>query len=299
MLTVAVLFAGESENDGPAMRPFFDEMARLGWVEGRNIAYERLDGRGVREYIGGLAKSATSLVPDLIYTTTASTALAVLKESDTVPVVFVSSSNPVASGLVASLSRPGGNATGAFQGSIGATAKRLELIRQVYPGARKFGVVIDRRSPDAVRQGTAYQVAARHMGFDLTVVQFTNFEAIHKILANFRRAGIAAAGLTPSYTLLARRHEVGEIAARNRIALVGHRVEWADAGALLTYGGDVADALRRSARIADRILKGASPAGIPVEQATKTELVVNRRTARALGVTIPASLLGLADRVID
>ena len=299
MVTVVVLFAGDTETDGPATRPFFDEMRRLGWVEGTNIAYERLDGRGVREYVAGLAKSATSFIPDLIYATTASTALAVLKETDTVPVVFVSSSNPVASGLVASLSRPGGNATGAFQGAADATAKRVELIRQVYPGARKFGVVVDRRSADASRQGTAYQVAARRMSLDLTVVQFTNFEAIHKIFANFRRAGIAAVGLTSSYTLLARRHEVGEIAARNRIALVGHRVEWADAGALMTYGGDVADALRRSARIAGRILKGAKPADVPVEQATKTELVVNQRTAKALGVTIPASVLGLADRVIE
>jgi putative ABC transport system substrate-binding protein len=299
MVSVVVLFAGESETDEPAMRAFFDEMRRRGWVEGTNITYERRDGRGMREYVEGLAKSATSRAPDLIYVTTGSIALAVLKETDAVPLVFVSSSNPVAAGLVASLSRPGGNATGAFRGASDVTQKRVELMREIYPRARQFGVVLDRRSSDAARQETAHLVAARHFGMEMTAVKFTNFEAIAKILANFRRAGIVAVGLVPSFTLLARRHEVGEIAARNRIALFGHRAEWADAGALITYGGDVDDALTRSAGIADRILKGAKPADIPVEQAAGTELIVNRRTAKALGVAIPESILRRAARVIE
>ena len=296
--SVVVLFAGESEDDEPATRSFFDEMRRLGWVEGTNITYERLEGRGEREYVEGLARSAASRIPDLIYATSTSTALAVVKETASIPVVFTSASNPVATGLVSSLVRHGGNATGAFQSLQDAEQMRFELIREVYPDLKRFGLLLDRRSPDS-SQETMYQAAARRVGLDLTTVKFTNFEAVAKIFGNLRRAGIVAVGFTPSYTLIARRREVVEAALRNRLALIGHRSEWAEVGALMTYGAEVADAQRRSARIADRILKGTKPAAIPVERATKTELVVNQRTAKTLGVTIPGSVLRRADRVIE
>jgi len=298
-VSVVVLFAGESEDDEPATRSFFDEMRRLGWSEGVNIAYERLHGRGTREYMEGLARSAASSNPDLIYATTTSTALAAVKESDTVPVVFTAAADPVAAGLVASLARPGGNATGVYQAPGDVVQKRLELVRQAFPRLKRIGVLLDRRSVDYARQKIVHQEAARVTGLELAVVEFTNYEAVAKHLANFRREGTVAVGLTPSVTLLARRREVGDAALRNRIALIAHRVEWAEAGAVMTYGADVADALRRSAAIANRILKGARPADIPVEQVTKFELVVNQRSAKALGHAIPEALLRRADRVID
>jgi putative ABC transport system substrate-binding protein len=249
--------------------------------------------------VEGLARSAAGRIPDLIYATTTSTALAVVKETASIPVVFTSAADPVAAGLVASLVRPGGNATGAFQSLPGAVQMRFELIREVYPGLKRCGVLLDRRAPDSSRQETMYQDAARRVGLDLITEKFTNFEAVAKILANLRRAGIVAVGLTPSYTLIARRREVVETAVRNRLALIGHRSEWAAVGALMTYGAEVADALKRSARVADRILKGVKPADIAVEQATKAELVVNQRTAKTLGITIPHSVLRRADRVIE
>ncbi len=298
-VSVVVLFPGDSDDDEPALRPFFDEMRRLGWVEGKNIAYERLAGRGVREYVDGLAKSAASRTPDLIYATSATTALAVVKATDSIPVVFTTASDPVVMGVVESLARPGRNATGAFQSSGDAVYKRLELLREAIPRLKRIGVVFDRRSIEYLQQRAIHQEAARRLGFDLSIAEFANFEAVPKILANFRREGIVVAGLAPSFTLIARRREVGELAARNRIALVAHRVEWAEAGALLTYGAEIADVLRRSAGIAHRILKGTRPAEIPVEQATKFELIVNQRSAIALGVVIPKSLLSRADRVIE
>ena len=297
--SVVVLFAGESEDDEPATRSFFDEMRRLGWVEGTNITYERLEGRGERAYVEGLARSAAGRIPDLIYATTTSVALAVVKQTASIPVVFTSAADPVATGLVASLVRPGGNATGAFQGLQDAEQTRFELIREVYPGLKRFGLLLDRRSPDSSQQETTHQAAARRVGLDLMTMKFTNFEAVAKIFGNLRRAGIVAVGLTSSYTLIARRREVVEAAMRNRLALIGHRSEWAAVGALMTYGAEVADALRRTARIAGRILKGVKPADIAVEQATKAELVVNQRTARTLGIIIPSSVLRRADRVIE
>src|SRR5258708_8617984 len=192
MVSVVVIFPGDSEDAEPATRSFFDEMRRLGWVEGTNITYERLEGRGERQYVEGLARSAAGRIPDLIYATTTSTALAVVRETASIPVVFTSASNPVTAGLVTSLVRPGGNATGAFQSLQDAEQMRFELVREIYPGLKRVGVLLDRRSPDSSQHETTYPAARRRVGLDLMTVKFTNFEAVAKILANLRRAGIVA-----------------------------------------------------------------------------------------------------------
>jgi len=297
--TVVVLFAGEEEDDEPTARPFFDEMRRLGWNEGVNIGYERLYGKGTREYMEGLAASAIGLSPDLIYATTANLALALLKQTDSVPVVFTSVTDPVAVGLVSSLKRPGGNATGAFQAPGNVVQRRFELMREALPGAKRVGLLVDRRTADFARQRALHEEAAKHVRLDLVAAEFTNFEAVAKHLANFRRDKIQVTAFTPSVTLLGRRREVVDAATRNRIALVAHRVEWAEVGALMSYGAEVAEVLKRTAQIADRILKGARPAETPVAEARKFELVLNQRTARALGLSLPRPLVGRASRVIE
>lgn len=299
-MAVIALFAGEEEDDHPAAQPFFDELRRRGWVEGTNIEYERMFGRGTREYMEGLAKSAAGREPDLIYASTAAIALAVLKETDTVPVIFTSASDPVASGLVASLHSPQRNATGAYQSAGDGLRRRVQLLRQVFPGATRVGLLLDRRATESARQRTLHEDALRAVpGIQLTVSEFTNFEAVAKLLANFRREGVQAVFLAPSVTLLGRRRDVVDTAIRNKLALVGHRLEWAEAGAVFTYGPDVTDALRRSASLADRVLRGAKPAETPVEQASRFELIVNNRSAKTLGIAVPASLLKTADRVIE
>jgi len=299
-IALVALFPGEEEDDQPAAQPFFDELRRRGWVEGTNIDYERLYGRGAREYMEGLAKSAASREPDLIYANTAAIALAVVKETDSVPVVFTSASDPVSSGLVSSLRRPARNATGAYQSAGDGLGRRVQLLRQVVPGATRVGLLLDRLATESARQRTLHEEALRGApGVQLSVSEFTNFEAVAKLLANFRREGVQAVFLSPSVTLLGRRREVVEIAMRNKVALVAHRLEWAEAGAVFTYGPDVTDALRRSAAIADRVLRGAKPAETPVERASRYELIINNRSAKALGVTVPASLLKTAERVIE
>jgi putative ABC transport system substrate-binding protein len=297
---IVALFPGEEEDDHPAAQPFFDELRRRGWVEGTNVEYERLFGRGAREYMEGLARSAANREPDLIYASTAAIALAVVKETDSVPVVFTSASDPVASGLVASLRRPGRNATGAYQSAGDGLRHRIQLLRQMIPGATRIGLLLDRRATESARQRTLHEDALRALpGVQLTVSEFTNFEAVAKLLANFRREGVQAVFLAPSVTLLGRRRDVAESAMRNKVPLIAHRLEWAEAGALFTYGPDVTDALRRSAAIADRVLRGAKPAETPVEQASRFELIVNNRSAKALGLAVPATLLKTADRVIE
>ncbi|MEA3193411.1 MAG: hypothetical protein QOD26_1744 [Betaproteobacteria bacterium] len=299
-MSLVALFPGEEEDDQPAAQPFFDELRRRGWVEGTNIDYERLYGRGTREYMEGLAKSAASREPDLIYASTAAIALAVLKETDAVPVVFTSASDPVTSGLVASLKSPARNATGAYQSAGDGLRRRVQLLRQMMPGATRIGLLLDRRATESARQRTLHEDAIRAVpGLSLSVAEFTNFEAVAKLLANFRREGTHAVFLSPSVTLLGRRRDVADTAMRNRLPLIGHRLEWAEAGALLTYGPDVTDTLRRSAAIADRILRGAKPAETAVEQSSRSELIVNQRSAKALGVSVPGELLKTADRVIE
>ena len=298
-MQVMVLFASTPEDDEPANRPFFEEMRRLGWVEGGNILYERFYGQGMRAYLDGLAKSAVSRTPDLIYATTATIALAVMKATDSIPVVFTAASDPVSSGLVESLARPGRNASGAFQPGGEVVERRFEIIREIFPGLARIGAVFDRGGTSFTLQKAFHQEAARRNKLAMVATDFTNYEAVLKILARFRRDGIVAVAMAPSFTLFSRRRDVTAGASRSEIALVGHRVEWSEAGALLSYGAQVADVLQRTAAVANKILKGARAAEVPVDQATKFELGINQRVAKALHLTVPKALLARADRVFE
>ena len=298
-LLVIVLFPGDSENDERVAQPFFAEMQRVGWTEGENIAYERLAGRGAREYVEHLAKTAAELEPQLIYATSGTLALAAVKATQSVPVLFMTASDPVAIKLVSSLARPGRNATGLYLFRKDAVAKCLQLVREAFPRQTRIGAVFDRRAAEYDRQRALHQEAARNAGLELAAVDFTNFEAIPKIFANFRREGTKTVLMTPSFTLVANRIEAGKFATRNGLALVAYRADWADAGALFTYGTDGAESFKRCAGIANRILRGARPADTPVQQVTKLELVVNMASAKALGLTLPRALVARANRVIE
>jgi len=299
VVNVAVLFPGDSEEDERVAKPFFDEMARLGWQEGRNIAYDRHGSKGARPYLESLVGTAVGRTPDLIFATTASLAAAVLKETRTVPVVFTTASDPVAGGLVDSLAKPGRNATGVYHVPSDAASKRYALARQLLPAkVKRLGAVFDRNAVDWQSRKAAHEKMARTAGFELVTTEFTNFEAIAKLLAQYKRDGITAVEMTPSLALIGRRREVAGLAERNGIALLAHRAEWADAGAVLSFGVDIALSYRRAAGIVNRVLKGQSPAGIAVERANRYELIVNQRAAATLGLDIPKGLQQQASKVI-
>jgi len=294
---LAVLFIGDSDDDEISARPFFGEMARLGWVEGKTINYERHSGKGTRQYVETMVGRAADSEPDLVLATTASLAVAVQKANAALPVVFTSVADPVAAGIVASLANPGGNATGAYLAAGDAAPRRFALVRQAMPQTERMGAVFDRAGVAYQKRLAAHVAAARAAGIELVVQEFTNFEAIAKIFAQFRRDKLLAVEITPSFALTGRRREVTQLAELNGIALVAHRAEWADAGAVLSYGVDLGDAYRRVANIAHRILKGARPGTIPVERPTRHELVVNPRAALALGIALPKALVQQANRV--
>jgi len=289
--TVAVLYPGESDDDEPSARPFFEQMAQLGWTEGRSVVYDKHSGKGTRQYLSTMASLAAGREPRLIYATTATLAAAVIKETDTVPVIFVSAADPVAAGLVASLARPGRNATGAYLMSADASPRRFALVRQLMPQLKRMGAVFDRSTQDYQARRAAHEKSARAAGIELVSAEFTNFEAIAKILAQFKRDGLTTVEMTPSFLLIGRRREVATFAERNGIALIGHRSEWAAAGAVLTYGTDTGESHRRAADLAARILKGAKPAELPVVRVQKFEVAVNSRAAGLLGIPLPPSIL--------
>ena len=296
---VVVLFPGDSDNDERVAQPFFEEMRRLGWTEGANITYERLSGRGAHEYLENLAKIAADLEPQVIYATTGTLALAAVKATEKVPVIFMTAADPVAIKLVASLSKPGRNATGTYQFRKDTVAKCMRIVHETFPQQKRIGAVFDRRGAEIERQRATYHEAARNAGLQLAAVDFTNFEAVPKIFANYRREGIRTVVVTPSFTLVANRIEAGKFALRNNLAMIGYRADWAEAGALLTYGTDSTESHKRSAALANRVLKGSRPADTPVEQVSKLELVVNLATAKTLGVEIPRPVLARANRLLQ
>lgn len=294
-----VLFPGDSDNDERVAQPFFEEMRRLGWTEGTNITYERLSGRGARDYMENLGRIAADLEPQLIYATTGTLAVAALKATESIPVVFMTAADPVASNLVASMHKPGRNATGTYQFRKDTVAKCMHVVRDAFPGQKRIGAVFDRRGADLERQRTTYHEAARHAGLELVAVDFTNFEAVPKIFANYKRDGIRTVLVTPSFTLVANRIEAAKFAIRNQLALVGYRADWAESGAVMSYGADALESLKRSAGLANKILKGTRAGDIPVEQVTRLELVVNQASVKALGLTLPRTVLARANRVLE
>ena len=295
--TISVLYAGDLADDEPVLWPFYERMARLGWAEGTNIAYDRHSGKGMRQYLATMASVAAGREPDLIYATTATLAVAVLKETETLPVVFSSVADPVAAGMVASLAKPGRNATGAYQVARDIAPQRFALVREAMPRLKRMGAVFDRSALDYQTRRAAHEKAARAVGIELISVEFTNFEAIARILSQFKRDNLLAAEITPSFALIARRREVASLAALNGIALVAHRAEWAEAGAVLTYGVDSGESHRRAADIAHLILNGTKAGVIPVARVEKFELAVNNRVADGLALHMPKSILQRADRV--
>jgi putative tryptophan/tyrosine transport system substrate-binding protein len=296
---VAVLLAGSRETDELATAPFFDQMRRLGWIEGRNISYERFFALGSRDKMVELARAAAAKSPDLVYAPTGHAAGSATKATKTIPVVFVTVSDPMVIGLVASLARPGGNATGTFQIQADLVAKRFEMVREAMPRLKRIGVLLDTRSTEYIHQKQRHQEAARAFGFDVSMGDYSSFDEAGAALARFEKEQIQVATCASSFTIISRRKELIELTRRSGIALIAHRVEWAEAGALLSYGADVNEALRRSAEIAHRVLNGARPADTPVEQASKFELIVNLRAANELGIVLPKLLLARADRVIE
>jgi putative ABC transport system substrate-binding protein len=298
-VTVAILSTGRSDEDDSLGARFYAGLRQHGWVEGRNITYVRFFTEGSRERLDEMAKAAAARKPDLIFAPTAAAGRAARRATTDVPIVFIAASDPIYAGLVASLSHPRGNATGVYHMGADIVSKRLELVRELIPRATRVGVLLDRLAPDNVNHRREYEKSAPLSGFSVLFAEFGAFDEVDAAVAQLRKDGASVLTMNPSFTLAAHRRQFAGIALRERLPLFAYRGEWAEAGALLSYGAHIAEAHERSAQIAHRILTGARPADTPVEQASRFELVFNLRTARALGVKITPGFLARADRVIE
>jgi putative tryptophan/tyrosine transport system substrate-binding protein len=298
---VGVLAPSTQAKEEIILKPFFDQMRELGWIEGQNITYDRVYGD---DQLGDLPRLAVELAlrkPEVIYAPPPSAALAAQRATQTIPIVFAAVSDPVRIGLVTSLARPGGNVTGMI-GNVteGLLPKRVELLREIVSGAKRIGLLGDTADRGAKLAQQALVPMADSLGLALFFAEVANpagFDAaVDRLIADRVDAIFVVGAPVVVYSMRAR---LIELANQKRLPVIGTTAQSADDGALFVYSDSFVGRLRRSALVVDKILKGAKPADIPVEQSTLFELIVNLKAAKALGITVPRSILLRADRVIE
>ncbi|HEV2054419.1 MAG TPA: ABC transporter substrate-binding protein, partial [Methylomirabilota bacterium] len=274
----------------------------LGYVEGRNVVIEYRDAEGKLERLPALAAELVALKVDVIVAGGTPQALAAKQATRTLPIVFAAAADPVASGLVTSLARPGGNVTGLSQQTSELVGKCLEQLKQAVPGVTRVAVLwqpgaFGERTEKDMLKGV--EVAARALGVRLQFVEARGPADFDRAFSDMTRARAGALTVLTSTMFVNERRRLVDLAAKNRLPAVYPWREGVDAGGLMSYGPNLPDLFRRAATYVDRILKGTKPADLPVEQPTKFELVINLKAAKALGLTIPPSLLGRADHVVE
>jgi putative tryptophan/tyrosine transport system substrate-binding protein len=299
---IGVLVASSADDaEWQARLATFNEgLAQLGWIEGRNV---RVDTRWATTNADDLRKQAAELVattPDVLVAASGTTSIApLLQATRTVPIVFAIVVDPVGAGFVASLARPGGNATGFTMFEYGMSGKWLELLKQIAPGVTRAAVLRDPAIASGIGQFGAIQAVAPSLGVELSPVDVRDAPEIERAVAAF--AGIPNGGLvvtaSPSSTI--HRDLIIALAARHKLPAVYWERFYVAAGGLISYGPDRLDQYRQAAGYVDRILKGEKAADLPVQVPTKFQIVINQRTAKALGITVPQSVLTRADEVIE
>jgi putative ABC transport system substrate-binding protein len=282
---------------------FVEELQKLGWTDGRNV---RIDTRWAAGDAGDARKYAAELLalaPDVLLATGGSSVPSLIQATSTVPIVFANVPDPVGSGYVESLAQPGGNATGFMQFEYGLSAKWLELLKQVVPGVTRAAVLWDPAITAGIGQFAVIQSVAPSLGVEVRTVNMGNMPGIERgVMAMAGQGnGNANGGLivTASALALVHRDLIVALAARHKVPAVYNQRVFVAAGGLISYGADLLEQFRRAAGYVDRILKGAKPAELPVQAPTKYELVLNLKTAKALELTVPPSLLARADEVIE
>ena len=271
----------------------------LGWVEGRNIAIEYRYAHGKSDRLPGLAAELVDLKVAVIVVSVTSDAVVARNATRTIPIVIASAGDPVGTGLVKSLARPGGNITGLSQVASDLAGKRLEMLKELVPRLSVLAVLWNPRSRVSVLSWKEMSAPARTLGIELLSLEVGSPGDFDKAFADAMRAGAGALVIMQSPLFVTSQKRLAELAAKHRLPSIFHLTEFVDAGGLAAYGPDRSDLFRRAAAYVDKILKGAKPSDLPIEQPTKFELAINLKTARALGLTVPASLLLRANRVIE
>jgi putative ABC transport system substrate-binding protein len=268
-------------------------------AEGQNIAFEPRFAEGKTDRLPGLAAELIALKVDVIVTSGTPASLAAKQATLTIPIVMAQLADPVGAGLVASLGRPGGNVTGLSTQDADLSGKRLGFLKEVVPKVSRIALLIDETNPGTVLIAKGTQAAARSAGVQLQSLGVRDPGELDRAFSAMKEARAGALIVESSSMLFTSRTRLADLALKNRLPTMFAQREYAAAGGLMAYSADFLDLFRRTAAFVDKILKGAKPADLPVEQPTKWELVINLKTAKALGLTIPQSLLLRADQVIE
>jgi putative ABC transport system substrate-binding protein len=281
------------------MTAFVQGLAQLGWLDGRNVRIDTRWGVADADRIRKYAAELVALGPDVILAPGSASLAPLLQATRAVPIVFTTVADPVGAGYVDSLARPGGNATGFIVYEYSIAAKWLELLKEIAPRVTRAAVLRDSAIAAGPAQFGVIQAAAPSLGFELRVVDMRDTGEIERAIAAFAQGSDSGLIVTGSPAAIIHRDLVITLAARHRLPAVYPGRYYAVAGGLISYGPDSVDQLRRAAGYVDRILKGEKPADLPVQAPTKFELVINLKTAKALGLEVPATLLARADEVIE
>jgi putative ABC transport system substrate-binding protein len=282
----------------PGRELFQREFRKLGYVEGKNIAIEYRSAENKLDRLPALADELIRLNVDVLVTGSTAATLAAKHATKTIPIVFLSRSDPVALGLVDSLARPEGNITGFT--SIGSllAGKRLELLKETIPRLSRVAVLWNPQNPASAQSWKESQLAARELGLQLYSMEVKGSDKFESAFKEAIKARSAALALTQSPFINAYLKQIADLATKSRLPTISPRGDFVDGGGLMSYGPDQVEPYRRLASMVDKILKGVKPADLPVEQPTKFELVLNLKTAKDLGLTIPPIVMMRADKVV-
>jgi putative ABC transport system substrate-binding protein len=293
------LAAVSASADAPRLEAFRQGLRDLGYIEGQNIIIEyRHEGLGF-ERLPNLAAELVRLNIDVLVAVTTNAALAAKKAAGTIPIVFMGITDPIAAGLVESLARPGGNSTGVTNMAAILTGKRLEFLKNAIPKVSRVAVLWDPQAPGSIPQWKESQLPARELGLQLYSMEVSSvdkYEAAFKEAINARNTAV---WVTLNPLANSNQKLIAELAIKNRLPSICARGDYAENGCLMAYGPGYSTEGRDGARYVDKILRGARPADLPVEQPTKFELVINLNTAKHIGVKIPQPVLNQADKVIE
>jgi putative ABC transport system substrate-binding protein len=295
---IGVLATGTPSSMEEVLDPFRQRLHELGYVEGKNIAFEYRYGEGKIDRLPDLAAELVRLKVDVIVTTSTPTAMAAKSATTTIPIVIFGATDPVGTGVVASLARPGGNITGVTVMNEELAGKRLELLKETTPKVSRVAVLWMSANPGSALVFKQTQAAARELGLQLQSLDVQSVADLEGSFKSATRSGAHALDVLRTPLIATQLTRIADFAVKNRLPSIHDRRDFVEAGGLMSYGANIADTSRRAAVYVDKILKGTKPEDLPVERQMKFELVINLKTAKQIGVTIPQSVLFRADKVI-
>jgi putative tryptophan/tyrosine transport system substrate-binding protein len=296
---VGWLESGTTDRGSGLGEIFLRRLSELGFVDGKNIAFEYRSADNKLDRLPALADELVRLNVDVLLTTATPATIAAKNATKTIPIVFMQLAvDPVTAGFVDSLARPGGNITGLTNFAAELAGKRLEILKETVPKLSRVALMWEPKNAGSAQTWKESQLPAKELGLQLYSMEVSNANQFENAFKDALKAHSAALAVTPMVLASTHRKEIVELAAKSRLPAIHYRESFVESGGLMSYGADLADHFRRAADFIEKILKGAKPAELPIEQPTKFEFIINLKAAKQIGLSIPPNVLARADKVI-